>query len=49
MQLTRVNLFRGAKVGEDGFSLSHLFYAADVLFMGELDHQNSANLVMILK
>lgn len=28
-------LFRGARVREDGFSLSYLFYADDVLFMGE--------------
>lgn len=40
-------LFRGARVGEEGYSLTHLFYADDALFMGEWDDRNIEYLIII--
>lgn len=41
-------IFRGVYLGSYDLHISHLFYADDVLFLGEWDERNVHNLIRIL-
>lgn len=43
------NLFHGVKIPNNGPTISHLFYADDVLFVGEWRRSNFVNLSRILR
>lgn len=43
-----VNLFLGAKVGKSSLIISHLFYADDVITLGEWVIGNICNIVRVL-
>ena len=43
------NFLMGAKVGSRDFYISHLFYADNVLFMGDWMQENIQNVVHVLR
>lgn len=43
-----VNLFSGAKVGKSSLIISHLFYADDVIILGDWVISNIYNIVRVL-
>ncbi|GKA87761.1 putative RNA-directed DNA polymerase, eukaryota, reverse transcriptase zinc-binding domain protein [Tanacetum coccineum] len=43
-----IGLFKGASIGRDNMSVSHLMYADDVIFFGEWSQVNTHNLLCML-
>ncbi|GJS68653.1 RNA-directed DNA polymerase, eukaryota, reverse transcriptase zinc-binding domain protein [Tanacetum coccineum] len=44
-----IGLFRGASIGRDNMSISHLMYADDVIFFGEWSWLNAHHLICMLR
>nr|GEV77062.1 hypothetical protein [Tanacetum cinerariifolium] len=44
-----LGLFKGAFIGRDNMSISHLMYADDVIFFGEWSRNNAHNLICMLR
>ncbi|GJR52235.1 RNA-directed DNA polymerase, eukaryota, reverse transcriptase zinc-binding domain protein [Tanacetum coccineum] len=44
-----LGLFKGASIGRDNLSISHLMYADDVIFFGEWSWVNAYNLISMLR
>ena len=44
-----LGLFKGATIGSDNMSISHLMYADDVIFFGEWSWVNTQNLISMLR